>query len=105
MSHREASSRRWSSIRSTDLPIKNALVAVEDKRALDNLSEYDLADADGIGKSAYFNNTTGSITVAADKKFAFTLTWREGGVDTELTKATKKKLVKLAKNVVSRSPK
>jgi hypothetical protein len=84
--------------------IKNALVAVGDKRALDNLSDYDLSDADGIGKTAYFNNTLGSLTVAADKKFAFTLTWREGGVDTELTKPTKKKLVKLAKNVVSRSP-
>ena len=87
------------------LPIKNAFVAVDDKRALDALTEYDLDDANGVGKSAYFNNTTSSITVAADKKFAFTLTWREGGVDTPLTPAIKKKLVKLAKNTVSRSPK
>jgi hypothetical protein len=82
----------------------NAVSALQDQYATDALSEHDLRDVDGIGVSAFFDETGGSIKVAATKKFAFALTWRPANVDGALTAPVRKKLVKLAKNIVKRAP-
>jgi len=79
----------------------NARAAVEDRRAGDALSDDILTDVEGVGRSAYFNRTKGTITVLATKKYAFTLQWARAG-DVEMTDADRTKLTSLAKNVVAR---
>jgi hypothetical protein len=80
-----------------------ARLAVEDRRAIDTLSEQETVDVDKLGITAYLNRTTGTIVVAATKKYAFSLQWDPAGRD-GITKAERKKLIALAKDVVKRAP-
>jgi hypothetical protein len=78
--------------------------ALEDQHAEDQLSNDLLEDVSGVGRQAYLNRTKRTVVVAASKKFAFTLGWVRAG-EASLSKADEKKLLTLAKDVVSRSPK
>ncbi len=78
-----------------------AVSSVEDRRAGDALSDDVLTDVDGVGRTAYFNHTKGTITVAANKKFAFTLQWTRVGA-VAISDADRTKLTSLARNVVAR---
>jgi len=81
----------------------SARAAVEDRHAAEFLGEDPLEDVAGVGKYAYVNRAVGVIVVQASKKFAFSLLWQRGGVLT-INDADLKKLVKLAKDIVARSP-
>lgn len=81
----------------------SARAAVEDRHAAEFLGEDPLEDVPGVGKYAYVNRVVGVIVVQATKTFAFSLLWQRGGV-LEINDADLKQLVKLAKDVVARSP-
>jgi hypothetical protein len=84
--------------------LPNATDAFQDQHAIDVLSEYELADINGLGRDAYMNLTTGTLVVLANKKVEISVSWEPGSVKTSVTKADQKKLVKLAKQAVARAP-
>jgi hypothetical protein len=63
-------------------PQPSARAAVEDRRAIEVLSDNQIEDVNGVGLSAYLNRTTRAITVVATKKYAFSLTWNAAGATT-----------------------
>lgn len=85
--------------------LPNATDAFQDQHAIDVLSEFELADIEGLGRDAYMNLTTGTLVVLATKKVEISVSWLPGSVKTPVTKSTQKKLVKLAKQAVARAPK
>ena len=85
--------------------LPNATDAFQDQHAIDVLSEFELADVEGLGRDAYMNLTTGTLVVLATKKVQISVSWQPGSVKTEVTKSVQKKLVKLAKQAVARAPK
>jgi len=78
--------------------------AVEDQHALDVLSQHELEDLSGVGRSAYLDLTQPTINVDAGKKFAFRLVLTRAGA-TSLSAADRKHLIALAKDIVARGPK
>lgn len=85
--------------------LPNATDAFQDQHAIDVLSEYELADINGLGRDAYMNLTNGTLVVLATKKVEISVSWQPGSVTTPVTKSDQKKLVKLAKQAVARAPK
>jgi len=83
---------------------KTAKAAIEDAHAIDLIAEDDLRDVDGVGKSAYIDQTQGRIVVQANKKFTFILIWSPASKITRIGKKAEKQLIKLAKNIVKRAP-
>ena len=81
----------------------NGKDAFEDAHAIDVLANDELSDVTAVGKSAYMNFTKGVLTVLADKKFLFTLTWQPAGAK-PLTQRDLAKLITLAKKAVARAP-
>ncbi len=84
--------------------LSNATDAFQDQHAIDVLSEFELADVEGLGRDAYMNLTSGTLVVLATKKVEISVSWQPGSVTTEVTKADQRKLVKLAKQAVARAP-
>jgi len=77
--------------------------AFSDQRAVDQLSEYELVDVNGVGKDAYLNLTTGTIVIQT-KKMLIAIQWQPGSTPTEPPKADQKALTKLAKQAAKNAP-
>jgi hypothetical protein len=74
----------------------------EDKRAIENLSAFELADVFDLGLAVYSTLTTGAVTVLANKKFGFTLSWIPAG-GAAITPREIKALERIAHDIVARS--
>jgi hypothetical protein len=85
--------------------LPTATKAFQDQHAIDVLSNFELADVNGLGRDAYMNLTNGTLVVLATKKFEFSVAWQPASVTSHVTKRDQKKLVKLAKQMVPRAPK
>jgi hypothetical protein len=88
-------------------PGQTAIDALESQRATDSLSGLTVVDAK-VGQKSYVNLDRSILTVAPNKKFAFTLQWLPTGgpsVGGKLDAKTQKQLTDLAKQIVARAPK
>jgi hypothetical protein len=88
-------------------PGQTAIDALESQRATDSLSGLTVVDS-SVGQKSYFNLDRSILTVAPNKKFAFTLQWLPTGGPTiggKLDATTRKQLTDLAKQIVARAPK
>ncbi|MCJ7436239.1 MAG: hypothetical protein MUP97_00545, partial [Acidimicrobiia bacterium] len=81
---------------------KTARGQFEDKRAIENLSAFEIADVFNLGRGAYSNQTTGALTVLANRKLSFTLSWIPAG-RTQISPAEVKALERVARDLVARS--
>ena len=84
--------------------LPTATKAFQDQHAIDVLSNFELADVEGLGKGAYMNLTNGTLVVLANKKFELSVGWQPGSITTPVAKRDQKKLVQLAKQAVARAP-
>jgi hypothetical protein len=85
--------------------LPTATEAFQDQHAIDVLSNFELADIEGLGRDAYMNLTNGTLVVLATKKFEFSVSWSPASVASHVATKDQKKLVKLAKQIVTRAPK
>ena len=84
--------------------LPTATAAFQDQHAIDVLSNFELSDVNGLGRDAYMNLTNGTLVVLPNKKFEFSVAWQPASVSSQVTNQDQKKLVKLAKQIVARSP-
>ncbi len=81
----------------------SAQAAFEDERVYSDLAGDAIKDIDNLGQAAYFNSTTGQLLVQATKKLVFSLGWTRAGA-TKTSAGDLKRLIKVARSVVARSP-
>ncbi len=81
----------------------NAGAALEDDRAYDASAGDDIKDVDGLGKAAYLDRTSRRLVVQATNKLVFSLRW-DGAGTTKITAVVQKRLIKVARGIVTRSP-
>src|SRR6185436_3105397 len=60
--------------------LPTATSAFQDQHAIDTLSNFELADVEGLGRDAYMNLTNGTLIVLATKKFEFSVSWQPSSV-------------------------
>jgi hypothetical protein len=88
-------------------PGQTAVDALESQRATDSQSGLTVVDAK-VGQKSYVNLDQSVLSVASNKKFAFSLQWLPTGgpsVGGTLDAKTRKQLTDLAKQIVARGPK
>jgi hypothetical protein len=88
------------------VPGQNAVDEIEVQQAHDSLAGLTLEQVP-VGRHAYVDTDRSLIAVAANPKFAFTLSWNPsgGGAGASLTRRDSEHLVSLAKLVIARAPK
>lgn len=74
----------------------------EDKRAIEVLSVFEIVDVINVGKRAYLNRSTGALTVLADRKLVFTISWVPTATESS-EPIESEPLERVARNIVART--